>query len=458
MAEPRLSAKQVAVLAEANLLTTPSPVPLAAGRDAERRPITIMFCDLVGSTELASQLDAEDWRNLVNAYLDAASAAVTELGGHVLKKLGDELMALFGYPRAQENDAERAVRAALAIQRALAELNAGNASKGLPTLAARVGVDSGPVVVEATGEVFGDAPNIAARVQGVAEPGCVLATLNVQRQVAGLFVAEDKGAHKLKGVAETVRLFRIVRVSGVVRRSGARTLTSFFGRVEELGLLTRRWELAWAGDGQLAMIVGEPGLGKSRLIEEFRARLTETPHTWVEWSASQLLQNTLLHPIAEWGRQRFGGADLPAEKRFAELETVLRQVKIDAHEAVPLLAPLIDIPVPSGREATLAPEDLRRRQLAAIVTWLMAVARTQALCSSLRTCNGPTRARSTSCARSPSGVHRRRSFSSRRRGLSFVRPGACARITGSSRLHRSIEPRRSRWSANSAPARRCRRR
>jgi class 3 adenylate cyclase len=129
---------------------------------AERRPITVMFCDLVGSTSLAAKLDPEDWRNLVNAYLDEASKAVTGLGGHVLKKLGDGLMALFGYPQAQENDAERAVRAALAIQRGLAEINAKNAGKGAPELSARIGIESGPVVVEATGDVFGDAPNVAA--------------------------------------------------------------------------------------------------------------------------------------------------------------------------------------------------------------------------------------------------------------------------------------------------------
>ena len=141
---------------------------------AERRPITVMFCDLVGSTSLAAKLDAEDWRTLVNTYLDEASAAVTGLGGHVLKKLGDGLMALFGYPHAQENDAERAVRAALAIQRALVEINARNASRGAPELSARIGLDSGQVVVDATGEVFGDAPNIAARVQSAAEPGSIL--------------------------------------------------------------------------------------------------------------------------------------------------------------------------------------------------------------------------------------------------------------------------------------------
>src|SRR5277367_2293880 len=203
--------------AEANLPSTPTPVPLAAGRDAERRPLTVMFCDLVDSTALASRLDAEDWRSLVNAYLDEASAAVTELGGHVLKKLGDGLMALFGYPKAQENDAERAVKAALAIQRALFDLNARNAAKGAPELSARIGLESGPVVVEAAGEVFGDAPNIAARVQAAAEPGSVLITLNVQRQVAGLFVAEELGAQELKGVAEPVQLFRIIRASGARR-------------------------------------------------------------------------------------------------------------------------------------------------------------------------------------------------------------------------------------------------
>ena len=130
-----------------------------------------MFCDLAGSTSLAAKLDAEDWRNLVNAYLDEASKAVTSFGGHVLKRLGDGLMALFGYPQAQENDAERAVRAALAIQRALFDLNARNAARSAPELKARIGIESGPVVVEANGEVFGDAPNVAARVQGLAEFG-----------------------------------------------------------------------------------------------------------------------------------------------------------------------------------------------------------------------------------------------------------------------------------------------
>ena len=337
-----------------------------------------MFCDLAGSTSIAAKLDAEDWRNLVNTYLDQASAAVTDFGGHVLKKLGDGLMALFGYPQAQENDAERAVRAALAIQRALVEINARNASRGAPELSARIGLDSGQVVVDATGEVFGDAPNIAARVQSAAGPGSILITATVQRQTAGLFVAEDRGQHELKGMSTPMTLYRVVRASGGGRRGGTRALTSLFGREEELDLLCRRWDRAQKGEGQLALIVGEPGLGKSRLMEEFHGRLGETPHTWVEWSSSQLLQNTPLHPIAEWGRQRFG-ADLPIEQRLADLENTLSLIGLDPAEYAPLLAPLVDVPLPEDRVAKLAPEELRRRQLAAMTAWVLASARIQAV-------------------------------------------------------------------------------
>ena len=346
---------------------------------AERRPITVMFCDLVGSTSLAAQLDAEDWRNLVSAYLDEASAAVTGLGGHVPKRLGDGLMALFGYPRAEENDAERAVRAALAIQRALAEINARNAGRGAPELLARIGLESGPVVVDATGEVFGEAPNTAARVQGVAEPGAVLVTATVQRQIAGLFIAEDTGAHELKGVSAPMTLYRILRVSGGRRRKGARVLTPLVGREEDLVVLAQRWERARAGDGQFVLIVGEPGIGKSRLVEEFRARIGETPHTWIEWSASQLLQNTPLHPIAEWGRVRYGGSEVAPERRLAELESVLAQVKLDPAEYAPLLAPLADIPVSPERLPRVPPDEVHRKQLAALASWAMAGARVQPL-------------------------------------------------------------------------------
>ena len=335
-----------------------------------------MFCDLVGSTSLAAKLDAEDWRNLVNAYLDQASAAVTDFGGHVLKRLGDGLMALFGYPQAQENDAERAVRAALAIQRALAELNAGNASRGAPQLSARIGLESGQSVVE---------PRAKCSAKRRTSPrGCrprpnLARSSSLRRTAADRRVVCRRGLwpHELKGVAAPVTLYRIVRASGGGRRGGARALTPFVGREEELDLLARRWERARKGEGQLALIVGEPGLGKSRLMEEFHGRLGETPHTWVEWSSSQLLQNTPLHPIAEWGRQRFG-ADLPAEQRLADLENTLGLIGLDPTEYAPLLAPLVDVLLPEDRVAKLSPEELRRRQLAAMTAWILAAARTQA--------------------------------------------------------------------------------
>ncbi len=199
----------------------PAPAKGRPQGSAERRPITVMFCDLVGSTGLAAQLDAEDWRDLVSAYLDQASAAVTNFGGHVLQRLGDGLMALFGYPQAQENDAERAVRAGLAIQRALGELNARNALKGAPELSARIGLAVGPVVVDAAGEVFGDTPNIAARVQAAAEPGSVLVTANIQRQVAGMFVAEEQAAQNLKGApcrSSSIACFGQAAASGLAAR------------------------------------------------------------------------------------------------------------------------------------------------------------------------------------------------------------------------------------------------
>ena len=278
--------------------------------------------------------------------------------------------------QAQENDAERAVRAALAIQRSLMDLNARNAAKGEPELSARIGLESGPVVVEMSGEVFGDAPNIAARVQAAADPGSVLITTNVLRQVAGLFVVEERGAHELKGAPTPVALCRVVRASGG-RRFGARTLTPLVGRKEELDLLRRHWERAVKGEGQLALVVGEPGIGKSRLVEEFRLKLGETPHTWVEFSSSQLLQNTPLHPIAEWGRQRFGDADTPAGQRLADLENTLQLIGLDPAEHAPLVAPLVNIPLPPGRAANLPPEELRRRQLAALIGWFLAGARSQ---------------------------------------------------------------------------------
>jgi len=168
-------------------IAAPTVTP-SAEAIGERRHVTVLFCDLVDSTGISSKLDAEEWRDLVGAFFEAASAAVMEMGGKIAKKLGDGVMALFGYPIAQENDAERAVRAALSIQRALGELNRKNEVAGKPALAARIAIDIGPAVLDAGGEIFGDVTNVAARAQALADPGAVVVTARVQRQVAGLFV------------------------------------------------------------------------------------------------------------------------------------------------------------------------------------------------------------------------------------------------------------------------------
>ena len=207
----------------------------------------------------------------------------------------------------------------------------------------------------------------------------MLVTSTVLRQVAGLFIVEDKGAHEFKGALAPTNLYRILRISGGRRRRGARLLTSFVGREEDLTILARCSERAFAGAGQFVLIVGEPGIGKSRLVEEFRSQLAERPHSWIEWSSSQLLQNTPLHPVLGWARARFGGPEVAPERRLAELESILAAVKLDPATYAPLLAPLVDIPVPPERLPSLSPEEIRRRQLAAMVEWAIAGARNQPL-------------------------------------------------------------------------------
>jgi class 3 adenylate cyclase len=270
----------------------------------ERRHLTVMFCDLVGSTEIASHLDPEDWRALVGDYHQAATEIIGRFGGSVAQYLGDGMLAYFGYPEAHDNDAERAVRAGLAILEAIATVNQDSSH---PKLAARVGIDSGAVVVSAGNQkeaaVFGDTPNIAARVQAAALPGTVVITDAVHRLVSGLFVVEERGAQPLKGIAQPVRLYRVVQPSGVRGRlqalAAAHGLTPFVGREDELRTLMNRWERALEAEGQVVLIIGEAGIGKSRLLQRFHEQIAETPHTWVEAGAGALYQNTPFYPVIE---------------------------------------------------------------------------------------------------------------------------------------------------------------
>ena len=193
-------------LAEVAGPKSPEVTPITASADGERRHLTVLFCDLVGSTEIASRLDPEEWRDLAASYHRAAADAITRFGGHVAKYLGDGVMAFFGYPEAHENDAERAVRAGLQLLDSLARLN--ETSSNHPRLAARIGIDSGAVVVGASAgkdaDVFGDTPNIAARVQAAAEHGTVVITDATHRLVSGLFVVDQLGAQALKGIGRPV--------------------------------------------------------------------------------------------------------------------------------------------------------------------------------------------------------------------------------------------------------------
>ena len=324
----------------------------------ERRHLTVLFCDLVGSTAIAAQLDPEEWRETVGGYHRVAAEAITRFGGHVAKYLGDGVMAFFGWPEAHDNDAERAARAGLAILDAIAKLNE---QPGHAKLSARVGIDSGPVVVgEGAGneaDVFGDTPNIAARVQAAADPGTVLITAATHRLVSGLFVVEDRGAQALKGIERPLQLYRVIQPSGVRGRleaaAAARGLTPFVGREDELRSLMNRWERALEGEGQVALIIGEAGIGKSRLVQRFREQIAGTPHTWIEAAAAPFFQNTPFYPVAEMLRQMLAWRRRPCRGAARATGVGVGAGGTRACEAMPLIAPLLNLPLPPELSALI---------------------------------------------------------------------------------------------------------
>jgi class 3 adenylate cyclase len=311
----------------------------------------VLFCDLVGSTEIAARLDPEEWREVVAGYHRAAAEAITRFGGHVAQYLGDGVMAYFGYPEAHDNDAERAARAGLAILDTISRLN-GPSTR--PELSARIGIDSGAVVVGASAgkdaDVFGDTPNIAARVQAAAEPGTVVITDATHRLVSGLFVVDQLGAQVLKGIELPVELYRVIQLSGVRGRleaaAASRGLTAFVGREDELRLLMSRWERALDGEGQVALIIGEAGIGKSRLLQRFHEQIAGTPHTWIEAHAGAFFQNTPFYPVTELLQQLLGGnGNKRAEDQLEQLEAQLEFAGLKPADAIPLIAPLLNLPL-----------------------------------------------------------------------------------------------------------------
>jgi class 3 adenylate cyclase/tetratricopeptide (TPR) repeat protein len=352
-----------------------TPTTLPAG---ERRQLTVLFCDLVGSTSLSQQLDAEEWRDVIAQYQRAAAGAVARFGGHVAKTLGDGLLVYFGWPTAREDEPERAVRAGLAIVDAMAPLNAALAAGDATRLAVRIGLHTGPVVIADGGEVFGETANLAARVQGAADPDTVLITAATQSLVAGMFVVEERGAQHLKGVREPVALYRVVQPSGVRSRLdvAAGRLTRFVGRDMELGTLVDRWERARDGEGQNVVLLGEAGLGKSRLVYQLHEHLAAVPHTWLECGATPYTEGTPYHPIISLVSQGLALAaeDTTAEK-VAKVEAGLGPLA--STETVALLADLLGLPPPTRLE--LSPELQRRKTIDLLAQWILAMSEVQPL-------------------------------------------------------------------------------
>ncbi len=272
----------------------PAPSVASATAAAERRQLTVMFCDLVGSTALSARLDPEDLREVIAAYHRAVADVVAGFDGFVAKYMGDGVLVYFGYPRAHEDDAERAVRAGLGVIDAVGRLDVKSAN-----LQARVGIATGLVVVgDLIGEgsaqeqsVVGETPNLAARLQALAEPDAVVIAAGTRRLVGDLFEYRDLGAVEVKGVAAPVPTWRVLRPSAVASRFEAlrgSALSPLIGRDEEVDLLLRRWARAKSGNGQVVLISGEPGIGKSRLTAALAERFHAEPHSDYAISARPL--------------------------------------------------------------------------------------------------------------------------------------------------------------------------
>ena len=353
-------------------------------RKAERRQLTVLFCDLVGSTELSARLDPEDLGAVMRTYQNCCADVVRRWDGHVARYLGDGVLAYFGWPQAHEDDAERAVRAGLDLVAAVGRLTA---NEGEP-LAARVGIATGRVVVgDRIGEgaaqeeaVVGETPNLAARLQALAAPGAVVVAESTRRLLGALFELSDLGAVRLKGFAQPLAAFRVLgegHAEGRFEALRGGHLTPLVGREHELGMMLERWAWAKAGHGQIVMISGEPGVGKSRIFRALRERLVGEPLVALSHFCSPYHANTPLHPITTQLERAAGFApdDAPGT-RLAKLEGLLGQATSRLDEAVPLIAALLDLP---GGERyplpNLTPQAQKQRTLEVIIEQLIGLAR-----------------------------------------------------------------------------------
>ena len=354
-------------------------VPPVQHREAEFRQITVMFCDLVGSTQLSEKLDPEDLHKLIDAYRRECSTAIKRYGGEVARYFGDGVMAFLGWPNAHEDDAIRAVHAALEIVSGVMKIS------GPVTLACRVGVCSGPVVVGETGnsttswsmDAVGETPNIAARLQTLAAPNTVLISESTKRLASAAFDLHDLGLQELKGVTEPVHVYRVLAAKSAGSRfeaAHAGSLTPLVGRSSELRLLLDRWEKVKEGDGQVILLSGIPGVGKSRLLHELISHIRDEPHLLLRYQCSPYYSQSAFFPMIEQIEQaaQLTAREADAEK-IAKLQAYLPQSIDNSKEPLLLIAKLLSISTENHRELSeLTPQQIKNRTISTLVDMLLA--------------------------------------------------------------------------------------
>ena len=382
---PRQPAAQEQYSPQVTPLSTVLPSP-----DAERRQLTVMFCDLVDSTKLSSQLDPEEYREVVRTYQQVCSEVITRFDGHIAQLLGDGLLVYFGYPQAHEDDAQRAVRTGLDILAAMGDLNSRlQQVKGIQ-LGVRLGIHTGLVVVGDMGGVgrqeqlaLGEVPNVCSRIQGLAAPNTVAISEATYRLVQGYFDCEALGEQTLRGVAQPFQVYHVLQESGARGRldvAVTRGLTPLVGRESEVTLLLERWEQAKAAQGQVVLLSGDAGIGKSRLVQMLKEHVADEPHTRWECRSSPYFDNTALFPLVDLFQRllHFQAEDTPNEK-VGKLEQMLSQYRLPLEETVPLFASLLSLPISENRypPLNLSPQRQRQKTLETIVAILLELAEHQ---------------------------------------------------------------------------------
>ena len=351
---------------------------------AERRQVTVMFSDLVGSTALSARMDPEDLREVISAYQKCVAETVQRLGGFVAKYMGDGVLIYFGYPQAHEDDAERAVRAGLEIAAVVAKLE----TRANENLKVRIGIATGIVVVgDLVGQgsaqeqaVVGETLNLAARLQTLAEPGSLVIAEATRRLLGGAFELKALGSQVLKGFGAAVPVWAVLReAENVSRFEAARSvgMTPFVGREHEIALLIDRWRDAVKGEGQVTLLSGEAGIGKSRIVAVLREQIGDEPYVTMRYQCSPHHANDAFHPIAS---QISHAADFAsgesAAARLGKLEAMIARSALDVQEVAPLLASLLSIPL-EGRypQTEMAPSEQKERTIAALIALFAGLAK-----------------------------------------------------------------------------------